>query len=49
VENSAGESHYQEIMDVKSDNKVIQILQQLNREDDNHYNRIKKYYGDNIL
>ena len=49
IENSAGESHYQEFMDVKSDNKVVQILQQLNKEDDNHYNRIKKYYGDNIL
>jgi len=49
IESSAGESHYQEFMDTQSDDKVVQILQKLNKEDDDHYNRIKKYYGENIL
>ena len=49
IESSAGESHYQEFMNTKSDNKVVQILQQLNKEDDNHYNRIKTYYSENVL
>lgn len=49
IESSAGESHYQEIMDVKTDNKIIQILQELNREDEKHYDRIKEYYGKNIF
>jgi len=49
IESSAGESHYQEFMDTKSDNLIVQILQKLNKEDDNHYNRIKDYYGKSIL
>ena len=46
IESSAGESHYQEFMDTKSDNKIVKILQELNREDNNHYNRIKDYYSE---
>jgi rubrerythrin len=49
IESSAGESHYQEFMDTPSDNRVVQILQKLNRDDDDHYNRIKEYYAKNIL
>jgi len=48
IESSAGESHYQEFMDINSDNKIVQILQQLNKEDEHHFDRIKKYYGENI-
>lgn len=44
LESSAGESHYQEFMDEFSENKIIQILQNLNNQDNNHIKRIEEYY-----
>lgn len=49
IENSAGESHYQETMSNHSDNKIIKIFQHLNHDDIDHYNRIKDYYSKNII
>ena len=45
IETSASESHYQDVMtDENSENKILNIIQKLNREDINHYCRIRKYY-----
>ena len=49
IESSAEESHYQKIMDDNSGDKIIEIFKHLNKEDSNHYDRIKKYYSENIL
>lgn len=44
LEESAGESHYENIMNTDTDNRIIKIFQQLNTDDNNHVNRIKKRY-----
>ncbi len=45
IEATACESHYQNIMTNESDeNKILDIIKKLNKEDIDHYNRIKKYY-----
>lgn len=45
IEATASESHYQNIMTNESDeNKILDIIKKLNKEDIDHYNRIKKYY-----
>lgn len=49
IETSAGESHFQELMSTHTDNEIIKLFQYLNREDINHYDRIKSYYGKHIL
>jgi len=49
IETSAGESHYQELMSKHTDNEIIKLFQYLNREDINHYDRIKGYYSKHIL
>ena len=48
IENSAGESHYQETMSIHSDNEIVKIFQKLNQEDIDHYNRINKYKNNEI-
>ena len=45
IESSAGENHFQEVMTNHSDNEIVQIFQKLNKDDINHYNRIKDYFG----
>lgn len=40
IEGSAAEEHYQNIMTNDSDNRIIGILQRLNRDDKNHLERI---------
>ena len=47
LENSATEIHYQEFMDIDDSNPLIQTFQNLNAEDKNHYNRIRKYMKEN--
>jgi len=49
IESSAGESHYQEIMIKHTDNDIVKIFQKLNKDDIDHYNRIKEYYSKNLL
>lgn len=49
IESSAGESHYQELMDENTDDRILKVLQELNKDDTEHYARIKKYYGDHIV
>ncbi len=43
LESSAGEIHFQKFMMKQSDSEIIQIFQQLNGDDLNHYRRIKSY------
>lgn len=46
IENIASESHYQNIMtDENNDNRIIDIIKRLNKDDIDHFNRIKKYYN----
>jgi rubrerythrin len=35
-------------MDDDSDNEIVNILKTLNKEDDNHYRRIKEYHKKNV-
>ena len=46
IENSAGEQHFQRVMESPSDSKIVQILQKLCEDDINHHARIKKYMHD---
>ncbi len=43
LEISAGESHFQEFADDKSDSKISKIFNQLNKSDVDHARRIKDY------
>ncbi len=44
IENSSYEKHFQEVMTGKSNSKVIEILQELNKSDKDHLERLKSYY-----
>jgi CheY-like chemotaxis protein len=46
IENSAGEQHFQRVMESPSDSKIVQTLQELCEDDINHHARIKKYMHD---
>ena len=43
IESSAGEQHFQSIMEAPSESKVIRILQELCEDDIHHLNRIHEY------
>lgn len=43
IESSAGEQHFQSVMDSPSDSSVIKILQELCEDDIHHLNRIREY------
>jgi CheY-like chemotaxis protein len=50
IESSAGEQHFQSIMEAPSESKVIRILQELCEDDIHHLNRIQEYMkGDSAL
>lgn len=40
VESSAGEIHYEKLMNIETENRIIEIFQRLNRDDKNHLERI---------
>jgi hypothetical protein len=43
LEETAGEFHYQQIMESKVNSKAIQLVQKLNRDDIDHKQRIENY------
>lgn len=46
IEDSAGEKHFQKVMENPSDSKIVKIFQKLCEDDINHYDRIKKYMSE---
>jgi len=46
IEDTAGEKHFQKVMENPSDSKIVKIFQKLCEDDINHYDRIKKYMND---
>jgi CheY-like chemotaxis protein len=46
IEDTAGEKHFQKVMESHSDSGVVKIFQKLCEDDINHYVRIKKYMND---
>jgi len=43
IESSAGEQHFQRVMENPSDSKIVNILQELCEDDLNHLSRIREY------
>lgn len=43
IESSAGEIHYQKIMESEKNDKILNVFKQLNKEDMDHLDRILKY------
>jgi len=43
IESSAGEQHFQSVMDTPSDSSILKILQELCEDDIHHLNRIQEY------
>jgi len=46
IENSAGEMHFQKVMESRAASRIVQILQELCEDDINHYARIKRYMNE---
>jgi CheY-like chemotaxis protein/rubrerythrin len=46
IEDTAGEKHFQKVMESPSDSKIVKIFQKLCEDDINHYDRIKKYMSE---
>ena len=46
IEDTAGEKHFQKVMESPSNSRVVKIFQKLCEDDINHYARIKKYMHD---
>jgi len=42
IENSAAESHYQSVMSIITDSKIMKIFQQLNKDDKDHLQKIQE-------
>jgi len=42
IEQSIAETHYQNIMELSTDDKIINIFQQLNKDDKDHFKRINE-------
>jgi CheY-like chemotaxis protein len=43
IESSAGEQHFQRVMENPSDSKIVKILQELCEDDLNHLSRVREY------
>jgi CheY-like chemotaxis protein len=46
IENSAGEKHFQRVMESPSESKFVKVFQELCKDDIHHHDRIKKYMVD---
>jgi hypothetical protein len=46
IENSAGEKHFQRVMESPSESKFVKVFQELCKDDIHHHDRIKKYMAD---
>jgi hypothetical protein len=49
IENSVGEIHFERFMNQETELKIVNIFQQLNRDDKDHANRISSYMNRNNI